>query len=737
MTRIFSILLLMAISASAYSQASGDAFGYKFKTSEDADGPAGHWFDLTDTDKFPGAIEITDKFDDDSFFGPLNYSFDFQYYWYTRSQVYVASNGYIGFLPDNISSAFPSIPVVGGKSDDYMAPFLSDLSLGGDVNAGRILYYTDFKDTMIVSWLAVPYFGAEANSANTFQVVLSRADSSVTFNYMAIDQGHPFSALSGHMTIGIENVSGGVGNLHSHDNLTQFATKTYPYTIKFTYPKNSPYVTNDLRVSWNNNTTNRGIFVNMEGKKQVTMKSNVFNQGLTTSPQVRMTGSLKGPVEVDDKNIFLKAMVPGEDRTINFTGLNVPLTEEGVYTFKNSISYDDDRIKGNNLLSQMITVVDTTVDEIVLAYEDEMNGEVSFTGAVDYSVGLGTYIVPPFFPVKVTKVTVGVANAAGTGPTTEGVRVIIQDDNGVSLSGERDGSPGDTLETQDILPGAEGETTITLAEPIQINSGGLYIAAMQGGTSVGIGTNTTAPTSYTAFEVVRGFYVPFRDRKSEDPVIRLHIEKGDLTETADLSITKILSPDTAVDYTDSVEVEVELTNLSEKAAIAGPFEISFQVNQKEAVFEMVPAEFTLAAGESTTYKFAQKAARPPAPQTKYESICAVTYLDNDFVKSNDTLCVTTDKSNPTAISSNDKFEISVYPNPVVENATVSYNLNNSMDVTVEVIDMQGKIISTQLLNDVPAGKNKIDLNFKGYSKGIYLVRMAGDRGQNVFSITVK
>ncbi|MFT7298745.1 MAG: hypothetical protein ACI81S_001142 [Sphingobacteriales bacterium] len=737
MMRILSILLLMAISVSAYSQASGDAYGYKFKTSDDPTGPAGEWFDLTDAEKYPNALEITDKFDDDSFFGPLNFSFDFQYYWYTRSQVYVASNGYIGFLPDNISAAFPSIPVVGGKSDDYMAPFMSDLSLGGEVNAGRIFYYTDFKDTVIVSWLAVPYFGAEPNSSNTFQVVLSRADSSITFNYMAIDQGHPFSGLAGHMTIGIENVSGGVGNLHSHDDLPQFVAKTFPYSINFKYPKDSEFKTNDLKVKWNNNSFNRGIFVNKDGKKEVVMKSSIFNQGLTTSPQVVMTGKLAGPVAVEDKNIFLKALEPGEERVIEFKGMDVPLTEEGVYTFRNTISYDDDRIKGNNQLTQMITVVDTTVDEIILGYEDAINGEVSFTGAVDYSVGLGTYIIPPFFPAKITKVTVGVANTAGTGPTTEGVRVIIQDDNGISLSGERDGSPGDTLETQDILPGAEGETTITLAEPIQINSGGLYIAAMQGGTSVGIGTNNAAPTSFTAFEVVRGFYVPFRDRKTEDPVIRLHIEKGDLTETADLAVTKLISPDTALDITDSVEVEVELTNLSEKAAIAGPFEISYQINQKEAIFEIVPAEFTLAAGETTTYKFAQKAARPPAPKTKFESVCAVTYLDNDFVKSNDTLCVTTEDETSTAVSVNDKFDITVYPNPIVENATISYTLNNAMDVTLEVIDMQGKVISNRMLKDVPAGKNKVEINFKGYSKGIYLVRMAGDRGQNVFPVTVK
>ena len=81
-------------------------------------------------------------------------------------------------------------------------------------------------------------------------------------------------------------------------------------------------------------------------------------------------------------------MEPGEDRLLEFSGLELPLTEEGVYTFRNTINYEDDRIKGNNQLDQMITVVDTTVDEIILAYENVATDGVSFTGAVDYTLDL-------------------------------------------------------------------------------------------------------------------------------------------------------------------------------------------------------------------------------------------------------------------------------------------------------------------------------------------------------------
>lgn len=740
--KLTAFFILGFCGLSAMAQSGGpDAYGYTWKDNRAADGPTAEWFDLTDETRFPGVLDISDKLDDDNFFGPINFSFDFPYYWYNRSALYVGSNGYVGFNPNNISSSggFPSIPVPGGSGDDYLAMYMSDLTMGGDQNAGRVLFYTDFKDTVIVSYLKVPFFAPETGAgANTFQVVLSRPDSGITFNYIEQTGESTSTSTDGKVQIGIENVSGGVGlDIYRDPAPTdpfKGASAAAPYTIRLQHPKESTFTTQDLTISWNNNPLNKGIFVPQFGEN-IPMVTYLFNQGLDEGPKSVLTGKVTGPDPVDEVNIYSTVLQPGEGKVYTYNGPGIPVETTGTYTFNSKVTYEDDRIKGNNSKSQMVIVVDTTQEEIELRYDDkDANGTTAFTGA-NYNSGTGTFIEPPFYPINITALTAGLSSNAtsGTQPGSA-VRVLLFDDDGINRQGERDGSPGTLLAQLDPLVAVlvAGENRFELPEPIQVNSGGVYIGVLQGGNAVGIEYDNTAPHSGISFEVINGEFVPFRNRSTQDPLIGMVISAASKDSVEDLMVSKIISPDSSVDYVDSVSITIELKNVGPKD-VSGPFEVIYQINSRQEVVDTIPATETIVAGGSLEFTFKKKTPRPSAPKTRFESVCAEVNLANDFVPGNDKLC----RNDITSSVSIEAFEkLNLFPNPSNEIAFVSFMSNKSEQVAVTVSDVTGKSVAKYFIPRTKIGFNRIELNTASLNNGLYLVNVQSVTKQSTVRMSV-
>ena len=70
-----------------------------------------------------------------------------------------------------------------------------------------------------------------------------------------------------------------------------------------------------------------------------------------------------------------------------------------------------------------------------------------------------------------------------------------------------------------------------------------------------------------------------------------------------------------------------------------------------------------------------------------------------------------------------ELNVSVYPNPTTSNTIVSINSNSNQVVTIQVLDLSGKIVlnnSTML----SIGNQKVNLDLNSISKGIYLVKIS-------------
>ena len=218
-----------------------DAYGYVWRNSDDPMGPAYQWIDITTAGTQVAGLA------DDNAVGPFNIGFNFPYYWSDYGQIWIGSNGWISFKQiGNIAHCFPQIPSPGGNGDDFVAPYMTDLNFstsypGQFPNVGEIYWWSNNTDTLIVAYHDVPWWKDDANGlqppdwvgSNTFEVIFSAVDSSITFMYQNMDAANFNNTqfCDYDLEIGMENVTGNIG--------LEVAAETVPQSmsaVKFYYP---------------------------------------------------------------------------------------------------------------------------------------------------------------------------------------------------------------------------------------------------------------------------------------------------------------------------------------------------------------------------------------------------------------------------------------------------------------------------------------------------------------------
>ncbi len=157
----------------------------------DVDGPDFQWFDIM---SFGTPIVLGD---DDYTVTPIDLGFDFPFYGTSRNQLYVGSNGLLGFSPVFLSSHNNTpLPNNGlGNPAGLICPLWDDFnpSLGGMIH-----YLADTGNRrFFVQYTGVQRFGGSAPF--TFQVVLD-SGGEVLVQYLDVDENAVNSA-----TVGLEN----------------------------------------------------------------------------------------------------------------------------------------------------------------------------------------------------------------------------------------------------------------------------------------------------------------------------------------------------------------------------------------------------------------------------------------------------------------------------------------------------------------------------------------------------
>ena len=208
-----------------------DAFGDSWRSSDHPDGPSYSWQDTAEgTEIVLGDDAYTET--------PIDLPFDFLFYGTLYSQLYVGSNGILGFaaadMDDLSNTALPS----SGTPDNLIAPFWDDL----DPSAGGTITYLneDWLGRVIVSYEDVMAYSGDVPLS--FQVILMEGGD-ILFQYADLDENDLESA-----TVGIENADGSVGmQCNLNGDGVNLADET---CIRFNAPRATSGVDDATGYSW-------------------------------------------------------------------------------------------------------------------------------------------------------------------------------------------------------------------------------------------------------------------------------------------------------------------------------------------------------------------------------------------------------------------------------------------------------------------------------------------------------
>ncbi len=518
-----------------FAQTSGgpDNFGYTWKTSDDADGPAFEWIDISES-----GTEVTGLADDNS--APLlDMGLTFQYYWLEFDRIQMGSNGWLSFSNvSNVAWCFPNMPTSTDGKNNLIAPLMADLNFAESTNPARLLYLNDGAGRFIVSYLEVPFWVEAApmfSGSNTFQVIFDSNDNSITFNYLDVESGvwNPNDGCLTETVIGIENTTGTIG--------LQVATEMIPENntaIRFEFPEVSTFEITDISAAWNSTPDNLGKFYLPSA--EVPIVAGLQNTGNVeiTDPinLIAQIASNTGAGYTDGGTVDDAVIPAGEILEFDLP----PLSPAGVdntpgnYSFNSQVILSTDIVPSNNENISEFSVVDISSESgIVLSYvrSETPSGFASWNGGGGNS-GMAVYITPPFYPATIKSIEMFVVGDDTN--TDDAFSIQVYDDDGMN------GSPQTLIGLETVGAGTynpAGEWVVKdLASPVTITTGGVYVTWVMEGNTLSLGTEISGPFSRQVFELVGGAFAQYRSNEATDVMIRTVLENPFFVSVDDVAL---------------------------------------------------------------------------------------------------------------------------------------------------------------------------------------------------------
>lgn len=709
MTRILLALTLL-ISLNAFANQGGpDQYGYTWKDSNEPGGPTYQWWDITQIGTQLNGLG------DDNFIGPVSLGNLYPYYWYNVSKCWVGSNGYISFGPGNLAANFPTIPTPTGVNN-YVTGHMADLTFLGVNNPGKVYFYAN-ADSFCIEYKDVPYWNPSApgySGSNTFEIIISRADSCITVNFMSC------TGLSqSNFSTGIENVS---GNMGLQPLMSQPPNPNY--TIVYYYPQNPTYLVVDASVSWNGNDDNGGIFVpNNSGPYP--LWTEVMNQGNVNLPQLDVTGKvtdISGNVLVTDLYQVPAGLPAGQPALINFPNAQFSPAATGTKRYVTTVApVLMDSIPVNDSIIQEIVVIDTTQQTMLLTYTDNntnpVMGSISWNGGQG---GVGVYIAPPSYPARIISTNFILASAPASGIA---FYAKVFDDNGPN------GTPGTLLDSVAVM----GQNIVTyspisipLSSPVTINSGGVYIEWEMATTLVSIATDLTPPFSRNSYEVFSVYWSTYRDYQFTDFFIGCEYQKA---FPEDVGVTAIVSPanNSTVSGPTNVSCWIEnYGNFPDNYNIM----VNYKITNNPTIVSQPYTGSLIQPGDSAYFTFSTQLT---APFTGTEQLLVWTSKPSDAILSNDTSSVTL---NLVGIDEYTPMNgLSVYPVPAKE--SVSFSFSSALDdkTSIVISDVTGRVLYNQGFAAVAAG-SVITVDLSAFAPGTYFYTITSGEQNGTGKFTV-
>jgi len=480
-----------------------DAWGYTWVRSTDPGGPTFNWVDISTI-----GTEATGLGDDNSV-GPFPMLFNFQYYWYTVGNFRIGSNGYIVFgnQTANFASPFAALPNTAAPND-MLAILAGDLDFTVAAANAHCYYWSNGVDSLVVTFVDVTEWQTVANPnlRHTFQVILNKQDSSITYQY-GRQQGQYNATNNTTLSVGIENQTGQIGLNYTFSTVPPHALMPDSgLAIKIKRTVNTGLAVTDAGIVGGFDAENRAkMFI---ANQPATIQTLVKNFGTADLSNIRVTYAITRTGQPTARDtVFLASLLVGEQSLVSFPRLFTPAVT-GSYSAAFSAFVAGDVGPGNNnKTAELVSTTFSMLQNSLLAYETNTQGTtISWNGG---GGGMGVeYDLPAsVYPVRIESVYVRTTTAA--------LNMIVE-----ILDGST-GIPGAVLATRTVTS-INGMNAISfVSDSVRISSGKFFVGA-RGDIAATItwSLETAAPISYRTWEYTNG-YAPYRSRDVQDMILRI------------------------------------------------------------------------------------------------------------------------------------------------------------------------------------------------------------------------
>ena len=82
------------------------------------------------------------------------------------------------------------------------------------------------------------------------------------------------------------------------------------------------------------------------------------------------------------------------------------------------------------------------------------------------------------------------------------------------------------------------------------------------------------------------------------------------------------------------------------------------------------------------------------------------------------------------------LEMNIYPNPIVNNATINFNVEAATTVSYQIYDLSGRMVQNATLGNYGQGSHSVNFNVNALSSGAYIIKVQAGAVSNTSKILV-